>query len=318
MFRMDHESLLAELIHLNESEAEGKKFFLTHGNPMSYRQLMPLARPYNSSFLREHDFFHEWKNIEIEKNLRYIQIPSHWHEFMEFIYVAKGSCIQKVNQEKFTHAAGDFAVMSPGTSHELIVPEDSLCLTIKIRFSTFNSIHIPCMPMFSLPLLFPCGKDSFVLHTILTMYEQQCNALQYSDEIITGLFTVLITYIIQNYYESMRFLAMTAIKDYKIIQMINFMFENFRSITLKGLAENFHYNEMYLSGLIRKKTGKSFTDIMREFRLSRAEELLRTSPSIKLSAVCDAIGYNDTTNFIRDFKAKYNTTPAKYKKEQRK
>jgi len=38
---------------------------------------------------------------------------------------------------------------------------------------------------------------------------------------------------------------------------------------------------------------------------------------MKLDDICDSIGYSDTTQFIRDFKKKYEITPAKYRKQLR-
>ena len=39
-------------------------------------------------------------------------------------------------------------------------------------------------------------------------------------------------------------------------------------------------------------------------------------PNAKLSHVCEEVGYHDTVQFIRDFKAQYGTTPARYKREK--
>ncbi|MBQ2666992.1 MAG: helix-turn-helix domain-containing protein, partial [Clostridia bacterium] len=50
------------------------------------------------------------------------------------------------------------------------------------------------------------------------------------------------------------------------------------------------------------------------FKLDRAQKLLQTT-DMKLDDICDAIGYSDTTQFIRDFKKKYEITPAKYRKQ---
>ena len=50
-----------------------------------------------------------------------------------------------------------------------------------------------------------------------------------------------------------------------------------------------------------------------ELAVLRAEELLQGT-NMKLNDICEAIGYSDTTQFIRDFKKKYQQTPAKYRK----
>ncbi len=313
---MDHGHLLEELLELNPEECRGKRWYLSHGEAMSYTNILQTFKPYSSDFLTDADFFHDGKTLEIEKTLRYVDIPSHRHEFLELAYVAKGPCRQRIDQQEFDHVTGDFIVIPPGTAHTLIVPEESICLPIKIRRNTFVSLSVPNMAMFVLPLLFPCKEDPFVLHTVLSLYGQQQESLTYCDEIMIHLFAGLMTYLMQRYHDVMRPLNMGMVTNYKVLQMVNFICENYRSVTLRGVAKEFHYNESYLSDLIRKGTGKTFTQNLRDFRMARAEEILRTTPDIKLVAVCEEIGYGDTVQFIRDFKTKFGITPAKYKKMQ--
>lgn len=312
---MLHERLIDELFELNEYERQGQAWFLEHGKNMDYTHIMPLSVPYGKTLLQNEDFFSEGKELEIEKTLRYVEIPLHSHEFVEFVYVLKGPCEHYVSHYAYTHQSGDFVAIPPGVSHTISVPENSLCLTMKIRKESFVSLNVPNTVLFTLPILFPCKDDPFVMHTILTLYEQQENSQAYCEEIIIHLFSALITYLMQIYYDTMYPLNMETIRSYKTLQIINFIFENHRSVTLRSLAAEFHYNESYLSALIHKGTGKTFSQFLREFRIVRAEEILRTTPGIKLADVCEKIGYNDTVKFIRDFKAQYGITPAKYKQK---
>lgn len=310
---MKHKQLIDELLELNEYERLGQSWFLKNGKNMDYRHIMPSYATYNNDFLQSKDFFSEGKELEIEKTLRYVDIPEHSHEFLEFVYVLKGNCTQYVSHHIYTHDEGDFIVIPPRVSHTIQVPENSLCFTMKIQKDSFVSLRVPNTALFVLPLLFPCKDDPLVLNSILTIYSQQENAQAYHEEIIIHLFSALITYLMQTYYDSMCPLNMENINNYKTLQIVNFIFENYRNITLRGLAAEFHYNESYLSSLIHKGTGKTFSQNLREFRMVRAEEILRTTPKIKLADVCEKIGYNDTVKFIRDFKLQYGVTPAKYK-----
>ncbi len=310
---MNYEQIFQDLLELSPEEQRGKRWYLGHGAEMPYTQLQETLQPYNSDTLRDIDFFPEGKDLEIQKTLRYVDIPAHRHTFLELAYIAKGPCRQQVDRQMFDHQTGDFVVIPPEMLHTLYVPEESLCLTIKIRRETFLSLSVPNMAMFVLPLLFPCGEDAFVLHTALSLWDQQTQALPYCDEIMMHLFVLLMTYLMQRYHDEMRPLNMGQVTSYKTLQMVNYIFENYQTITLRSLAEVFHYNESYLSDLIRKGTGKTFTENLREYRMYHAEEILRTNPNSKLAAVCEAIGYGDTVQFIRDFKARYGVTPAKYK-----
>lgn len=313
---MGHRSLIGKLLELDAYERQGKAWFSAHGEPLSYTELVPFHNRYSSSFLPERDFFREGKEIEIEKVLRYVSIPAHRHEFIECVYVVMGSCAQKIDGNAYTHVPGDFIVIPPGVSHEMTVPEDSLCLTVKLRQAAFVSLKIPSLPMFIVPLLFPAGEDSFVRHTVLNLYEQQQTQRVYAGELTALLFCALLTYLLQNFRESMQPLVTKSLHNQKLLRIVNYTFENYQTVTLRSLAQAFHYNEAYLSSWIRREMGRTFTEIIREYRLRCAEEILRTSPAVKLSAVCEAVGYADTTQFIRDFKAQYGTTPAKYKRKK--
>lgn len=78
--------------------------------------------------------------------------------------------------------------------------------------------------------------------------------------------------------------------------------------TLAGTAQLFHMNPSYLSASLRRVTGQTFSQLVRGHRLRRAAQLLVHS-GMKLEEICEQIGYQDTTQFIRYFKAAYSVTP---------
>lgn len=98
-----------------------------------------------------------------------------------------------------------------------------------------------------------------------------------------------------------------------MLEIMNYIFENYQNITLRGLAQHFGYSKPYLCKLFREKSGLTLTQILREFKLKQAKKLLQSTDQ-KLNEICDTIGYSDTTQFIRDFKQQYGNTPAKYRK----
>lgn len=58
-------------------------------------------------------------------------------------------------------------------------------------------------------------------------------------------------------------------------QIIRHMGEHADTVTLKELAKHFAYHPNYISTLLRRKTGKSFSEILLELRMARALSLLR-------------------------------------------
>lgn len=340
---LNYETVLQSLSSLDNTETLGKQFYLTYQKLLNHAQYLYLntlaadnfslnklfspsavntqnalaeefKKRYGEYGLTEEDFFHKDSKIEIEKLLRYIHIPTHKHFFIECSYVFSGSCTHVINGCEYTNQAGMFTVIPPGVPHELIANENCLCVTIKIRNNTFHQLHIPNLPSFVYPLGFSCEEDIFVRNTLLTIYDQQRKKSVYHTEIIQDLFQVLLTYIMQNYRDTMQIMFSEFSTDETMIQVLNYMYENYQNITLHALAKHFHFNDAYLSNRIHKEFDKPFSKILREFKLHQAAGLLQTT-DLKLEDICTEIGYKDSRQFIRNFKEQYNITPAKYRKQ---
>ena len=78
--------------------------------------------------------------------------------------------------------------------------------------------------------------------------------------------------------------------------------------TLAQAARHFSYHPNYLSTLIRKETGRTFTELVCEQRMERAETLLRET-SLSVEEIAQMLGYRNSSNFYRAFKAYYGTSP---------
>ena len=55
--------------------------------------------------------------------------------------------------------------------------------------------------------------------------------------------------------------------------------------------------------------------MLRQIRMQHARDLLLRT-NMKIDDICESVGYRDTTQFIRTFKAIYGTTPKQYQKKQ--
>lgn len=341
---MNVKQFQTQLSRLNELEALGKRYAAKYGKHLNYTQYLLLTRyakgdlpslelihspsfeaeckkleqnfisQYRKDGLSEQDFIRTDCGIEIEKLLRYVDIPPHSHGFMELVFVFSGTCSHTVGEHCFEQGPGSFTIVNALTRHELCPSEDCLCLTIKIRAETFLNFHIPNMPYFAIPICFDCGNDVFMRDTLLRIYDQQENKRCYHNEVISLLLQTLLVYCMQNYRDTLTFLYSGPRLQGKMLDICNYMFENYQNITLRGLAQHFGYSEPYLCKLFKSSVGESFSVILRNFKLDRAQKLLQTT-DMKLDDICDSVGYSDTTQFIRDYKKRYAITPAKYRKQ---
>ena len=196
---------------------------------------------------------------------------------------------------------------------QLIAVRDSLCLTMKIRLSHFVKMSIPHLPSMIYPISFQCGEDPAAENMLLFLYEQQKLGLPYRNELMESAAASLITYILQRYMDTMQPLYSIALTDQRLLDMVNYMYNHYRTITLHDLAAEFHYNESYLSRMFQEQAGRSFSETVKDFKLQKAAELLKTK-AWKLDHICEEIGYHDTRQFIRSFKQMFGVTPDRFRK----
>lgn len=340
---MQIRNLMDQLIRLTPLEQLAKQYYDALGKELEYSKFILLTRyvkcdvpslsyisspafsaeseklalhfesQYRKSGLNDDDFMKQDCDIEIEKLLRYVDIPSHHHAFIEMAYVLTGTCYHRIGNSTFEQQQGSLTFIPSHTWHNLRCSPDCLCLTVKVRTETFLGYHIPNMPFFSIPVCFECGNDAFMRDTLLNIYAQQEAESSYHDEIISHLYQALLTYCMQNYRDNIRFVHDGNHVQGWVLDAANYMFENYQTVTLRSLADHCGYSESYLCRKFKAGTGKTFSTIMREYRLDRAQKLLQET-DLKLEDICESIGYSDTTQFIRDFKKKYGQTPGKYRK----
>ena len=95
---------------------------------------------------------------------------------------------------------------------------------------------------------------------------------------------------------------------YNLIQL------NYASITLSQLAEKFHYTPEYTSRLCKATTGRSFTQILQQVRLEKAQVLLQDT-NLSVANIANQVGYETTEYFIRVFKKQLQMTPTEYRRK---
>jgi len=83
-------------------------------------------------------------------------------------------------------------------------------------------------------------------------------------------------------------------------------------LTLTELAEKVYVSPWYLSKLLNKYTNKSFSDLLHQTRIKKAEKLLDDS-SLKIQEISEMLGYYDVTHFSRIFKRIKQMSPNEYR-----
>ncbi|MBD3921753.1 response regulator [Paenibacillus sp. PR3] len=97
-------------------------------------------------------------------------------------------------------------------------------------------------------------------------------------------------------------------------RILDYIDESFtQDILLSDIARQFKISLGYVSSLIKRETGSTYTDYIAEKRLNLARSLLADS-SLSVQEIVQRIGYKDYFHFNKLFKKHYGITPSKYRK----
>lgn len=101
-------------------------------------------------------------------------------------------------------------------------------------------------------------------------------------------------------------------EDTAVIRLLDYIETNYTSGSLTEAAQALHYDISWLSREILRKTGKTYTDLVLEKRLSQAVFLLKNTRA-KISDISLAVGYENISYFHRKFAERYGISPKKYR-----
>lgn len=105
-------------------------------------------------------------------------------------------------------------------------------------------------------------------------------------------------------------------KDERLLEITNYIYANYRTVTLDDLAEKFYLSKPYLSKYIKEKSGMTFGDILKKVRMKKARAMLKSS-NATVENISESVGYQNVEHFNRVFKKMYNMTPVQYRNSER-
>ena len=73
------------------------------------------------------------------------------------------------------------------------------------------------------------------------------------------------------------------------------------------------YDVYWLSREIKKRTGKTYKELLQAKRMNQAVYLLSNS-RLSVSDIIESVGYDNTSYFYRKFKERYGVSPKEYRK----
>ena len=341
---MDNYSVLEFLKHNNTWELKALDFIRVFGRRPSGTDLIEIynispelygLKENNPDVIQssrliyyENDNFDSSTNIKLSKVDRFIEMTPHMHDFFEVECVLQGKCIHIVEQQNIALTSGDFVIIPPNVEHKVCPEDDCIIVNLMIRRRTFEHAFVNLLSTntelstylsrtlysttYRSSFTFHCGNDTFLQSLILSMFGQYRERKPFFNHMLEGMTLTLFSYLIQNHAQNIEISNFVISNNDRMTKIIAYLNKNYQTVTLQALAKKFFVTEPYLSSFIKKETGSTFSSLLRQIRMQKAQTLLLTS-ALKVEDICEECGYQDATQFIKTFKAYYGTTPKKYR-----
>lgn len=155
------------------------------------------------------------------------------------------------------------------------------------------------------------AKTKGCLKKILEYFDE----LPYYDKIktknILGLFSILVDYIITKEIISLK-------GERSINKSLAYIEQNLdRPISLDEVAKNVGKSRSSISHSFNKILGKSFSKVVIEAKLSKAEKYFQNAPQSSIEEIAFKLGYKDPLYFSRLYKKYRGKSPSEYRDKQK-
>ena len=109
------------------------------------------------------------------------------------------------------------------------------------------------------------------------------------------------------------FYSLDSHRDKRLIQKAKeYLAKNPRRVTVRELAQQLHYNEIYLSRIFKTYTGESLKTYNQRVYMNEAIRLLSSS-AISISEIAKRLGFANRTQFYTLFNEHFHCTPQEYR-----
>jgi AraC-like DNA-binding protein len=205
--------------------------------------------------------------------------------------------------------------------------DDGIVINIMIKKSTFKYVFFDVISSDDLLsrffqdalygesgmpyLYFRTGCDPNVRKCIEDAFLEYYNHRKYYEKVTKSQVNCLFAYLLRS-----RESYLIAGGEHKELEIYEYIRRHFMDMSLESAAKDFGYSSAYFSRYIRKITGRTYSDLVTEYRMETAVRLLRTT-ALSVSQISEITGYGSEEHFIRQFKKLNGKTPAAYRKENR-
>ena len=260
------------------------------------------------------------KLIDIRPHTRFVHFPKHTHNYVEFVYMAKGSTTHYVDEEKIVLEEGDLLFLNQHAAQEILpARKDDIAVNFMILpqfFAEHNSLRdfiVSCLTLKdsrSNYLYFHAADivpvQNLLENLIWNLLEDEPNKRSLNQITMGLLFLSMI-----NHSEELH-VSENSFDQQITMDVLRYIDTEYHSASLTEFADKQEMDVYTLSRIIKKQTGTTFKKLLEEKRMDQAAFLLKNT-KLTIEEIAIGTGYENLSFFYRLFQKTYGMRPREFR-----
>ena len=268
--------------------------------------------------------------IDIRTHTRFIPFPGHRHNFIEILYMCEGHTFHRIDgNTEIELKAGELLFLNQLSYQEIAeAGENDIGINFMIQPQFFDQV-LPMLDKgnelseFILQGLRNKGDGPNYLHyqvaevlpiqnlienLVWNLLNRPLHHRQMNQMTMGILFMQL-----SNHTDKLAQYHNDVFQDVFAPEIMKYIEDQYKTATLEELSAEMNVALSTMSKIVKKSTGQTFKELLKQQRLLRAANLLEYS-QIPVTDIIEMVGYDNTSYFHRIFKETYHMSPKQYRR----
>ena len=261
------------------------------------------------------------KQLAVRPHTRFVHFPEHTHDYVEMVYMCQCSTRHIINGAEVVLRTGELLILGQNARQEIYpagAADVGVNFIVRPEFFSGTLVFLGSeeTPLREFIVKCLCGENpsgylhfrvadvkpvqNLVENLLWTLISDTPNRRSINQLTMGLLFVQLL-----NHTDRLS-------KRETVVRVLGYIEENYATGSLHDVAAILHYDPAWLSREIKRRTGKNYTELLQEKRLSQAAWLLRNTAQ-RVSDIAVSVGYENVSYFHRIFAARFGQPPKAYR-----
>ncbi len=253
----------------------------------------------------------------------------HNHDFFEMMYVYSGTCTNYISGREMKLKAGDLLLYNLQTVHKLVIDDpEAAVFNILAGREVFCGLFLDLMKsedplmQFYVHSIYDIPGDQFMIfhladeeRTVQPLHDLIIEAVRKDamyDKIMQADFLNLLIRLARLRSEKQTEKSVASKDCMDINEILTYIHDNYRTVTLQSLSDHYSYTTRSMIRFLKKYTARTFTEIVREYRLLNACGWLKNTDK-PIDEIALETGFTERGYFDKVFKTRFRMTPHEFR-----